>query len=91
MSEEALRKKAEFWLAMNVAGYTDKHIDCLVILLKEQDRDTRHACAEAVLDIKERHKVTINAVWQSYEEETVCLGLAHAAIMNCRGGINPCA
>lgn len=27
--------------------------DAIILLLKEQDRDTRHACAEAVLDCGE--------------------------------------
>ena len=30
-------------------SYTDKDVKDLTLLLKIQDRDTRHACAEAVL------------------------------------------
>lgn len=43
------KEKAEYWLNDNVAGWTETQLRCLTVLLKEQDRDTRHACAEAVL------------------------------------------
>lgn len=42
------REKAEYWLNNNVAGWDEAQLKCLATLLKEQDRDTRHACAEAV-------------------------------------------
>ncbi len=44
------RQRAEFWLAMNVAGYTEAQVDYLEVFAKEQDKITRHACAEAVMD-----------------------------------------
>lgn len=47
------RDKAEYWLNDNVAGWNDVHLRTLTTLLKEQDRDTRHACAEAVLQMDE--------------------------------------
>ena len=40
--------KAEHWLNDNVHGWTKGQFRALVVLLKEQDRDTRHACADAV-------------------------------------------
>ena len=43
------RQKAEYWLNNNVAGWNDTQLVALTMLLKEQDRDTRHACAEAVI------------------------------------------
>ena len=40
--------KTDLWSRLTNSGYVDiKKI--LIELLKEQDRDTRHACAEAVL------------------------------------------
>lgn len=44
------RERAEFWLAMNVAGYDEHLVDYLEVLLKQQDKITRHACAEACLE-----------------------------------------
>ena len=44
------REKAEYWLNDNVAGWNAIQLECLVHLLKRQDRDTRHACALACLD-----------------------------------------
>lgn len=59
--------KAEHWLNDNVAGWNKKQLDCLVVLLKEQDRDTRHACAEKVNELAINHKT---------------ITYAHNAIMN---------
>lgn len=37
-------------LGINVVGVVYNHlVQCVVLSLKEQDRDTRHACAEAVI------------------------------------------
>jgi len=50
-------EKAENWLFNNMPGFdvrdNDDDIKSLVILLKEQDRDTRHACAEAVASLSD--------------------------------------
>ena len=43
--------------------------------LKEQDRDTRHACAEAVISLHPHGEVMIS------------ITQAHAACMNARGGV----
>lgn len=51
--ENETREKCEMWLAMNVAGYTQEQVDLLVIFRKEAARDTRHACAEAVVGLPE--------------------------------------
>jgi len=42
-------------------------------LLKTQDRDTRHACADAVV--------------AGLDDEFCSVSAAHAVIMNCRGGL----
>jgi hypothetical protein len=44
-------EKAKRWLEDTVHGYSAADVRSLAKLLKEQDRDTRHACAEAVLSI----------------------------------------
>ncbi len=46
------REKAEYWLNDNVAGWNEVQLKCLERLLKEQDRDTRHACADAVINLE---------------------------------------
>jgi hypothetical protein len=43
------KQKAEYWLNDNVAGWSNTQLWALTALLKEQDRNTRHACAEAVI------------------------------------------
>lgn len=40
------QEKAERWLNDNVRWWNRNQLDSLVSLLKEQDRDTRHACAK---------------------------------------------
>jgi hypothetical protein len=47
------REKAKRWLNDNVAGWKEPHLHALTILLQEQDRDTRTACANAVLQMDE--------------------------------------
>ncbi len=51
---KAAREKAEKWLFDNMPGYDPKYDEggtlSLILLLKEQDRDTRHACAEAIVE-----------------------------------------
>jgi len=46
MATEIVHHKAHKWLDANMPGWTNTHLRSLVILLKEQHRDTRHACAE---------------------------------------------
>ena len=60
---KSLEEKAEQWLNDNIFAWTDTQLKCLTILLKEQDRDTRHACAEATLSIdwwEDAHDVVMN-------------------------------
>lgn len=47
-------EKAEAWLSVNVAGWSDVQLLSLAKLIKEQDSDTRHACAEAWLRLQRR-------------------------------------
>lgn len=47
----------------------------LVLLLKEQDRDTRHACVEELLKLKR---------YGGSDEPLVILHEAEAACMNCK-------
>jgi hypothetical protein len=44
-------EKAKQFMFDNIQNYSDSLFKKLVILLKEQDRDTRHACAEAVMNL----------------------------------------
>jgi hypothetical protein len=44
-------EKAKQWLDDTVHGYSVADVKSLAKLLKEQDRATRHACAEAVIAI----------------------------------------
>lgn len=60
---KTFKEKAEYWLNDNVAGWSDSQLQCLTILLKEQDRDTRHKCAEGVLQVTDSshaHNICIN-------------------------------
>ena len=43
------QEKAQEWLNENIALWSVGQLNALTTLLKEQDRDTRHACAEAVI------------------------------------------
>lgn len=58
------KEKAEYWLDDNVSGWHEGQLKCLTVLLKEQDRDTRHACAEASLQcgtVEGAHDACMNA------------------------------
>jgi hypothetical protein len=44
------KEKAINWLQEMDLPCSEWNIDALAKLLKEQDRDTRHACAQAVVD-----------------------------------------
>ena len=48
---ENLSQKAEYWLNDNVSGWTKTQKRTLITLLLEQDRDTRYACAVAVIGL----------------------------------------
>lgn len=58
---------------------TDKAKQLIRCALKEQDRDTRLACAEAIVCLPGK----IVSAW----EVTVRRDVAHEAVMDCRGGI----
>lgn len=60
-SMKSAKEKAEYWLDMNVSGYTKQQVTSLETLLKHQDRDTRHACADAVIDADDPHVACMNA------------------------------
>ncbi len=68
------REKADAWIRRSVSIYSDSMIDSLEKLLKEQDRDTRHACAEAVIQCNE--DVSGECIWKDD---------AHAACINAVG------
>ncbi len=67
-------EKAKEWID-EFYGQNDreKAIDALDLLLRQQDRDTRHGCAEAVLACNE--DVSGECIWKND---------AHAACMNTR-------
>lgn len=66
-------QRAEEWLKQNIGvNATVGHMVNLVKLLKEQDRDTRHACANAV----------INCEYRSMYGDKLNVSDAHMVIMN---------
>jgi hypothetical protein len=67
-------EKAKRFMFDNIQNYSDSLFKKLVILLKEQDRDTRHACAEAVIALP-----TIPMT-----ESLINKDAAHNTIMNTR-------
>jgi hypothetical protein len=67
-------EKAKRWLEDTVHGYSAADVRSLAKLLKEQDRDTRHACAEAVLSIPS----------VGMTESLINKDAAHNTIMNTR-------
>lgn len=71
------REKADAWIRRSVSIYSDSMIDSLEKLLKEQDRDTRHACAEAVLQCNEDN--------EDVSGECILKDDAHAACINAIG------
>ena len=66
------REKAEDFMKKNIRYYTEVEIVALEKLLKRQDRDTRHACAEAVLKCEPK----------SVSGNLINIDEAHAIIMN---------
>ena len=75
-----VREKAENWLENMNLSMDDRTFEKLVILLKEQDRDTRHACAEAVLSCREVCETPTG-------DSAISPDDAHEAVLNCRGGV----
>ena len=64
---KSAREKVVEWMKEQDYWYSEEYeiTESLIILLKEQDRDTRHACAEAVMaeavsDGYDRHGVLIS-------------------------------
>lgn len=56
----------------------------LRLALEEQDRDTRHACAEAINHLDEPSR------WKDFVAKTVASAVrnnAYGIAMNCRGGL----
>lgn len=78
----ARQKAEEFVSSKLTCGSKGEHelwVGHVVTLLKEQDRDTRHACAEAV--------ITSDLSWTPKREmdEVIATNMAHSIIMNARG------
>jgi len=62
--------KAEQWLDDNVPEWTATQFRALTVLLKEQDRDTRHACAEAVVNCDD--DVSGECIWKD-DAHSACI------------------
>jgi len=62
----------------------DKIKQQIVLLLKYQDRDTRHACAEAVISLARCSTANENAIYNEDGEcvDAICLDQAHNACIN---------
>lgn len=58
----------------------------IVTALKEQDRDTRHACAEAVIQLPRCLTANDNSIYNHRIEvcDAIDVDAAHAACMNAR-------
>ena len=55
--------------------------------LKMQDRDTRHACANAVISLHGCHTSNDNSIYNSDEDvvlKAICVDKAHSACMNAK-------
>ena len=66
----------EYMVHSKKDGLEYRHlIELLKLLLLEQDRDTRHACAEQILEIEDK------------EYERIWRDDAYSAVINCRGGV----
>lgn len=76
---ERLVQEARWWHEDQSKPFAErveslKKLEALIILvLKEQDRDTRYACADAVIQIK-----STDALWTTQR----AIDAAHAACMN---------
>ena len=69
----AYEKAKDFFDTTNLR-YSSSDVLKLEHLLKEQDRDTRHACAEACMIEEENQNYIVHKAF-------------HDICMNCRGGI----
>lgn len=66
-------EKASEWLDDNMPAPHDDDVASLAILIKEQDRDTRHACAEAVMRVKSKYAdFSIEVCWKD-EAHDACM------------------
>jgi len=74
MGKTAHEKAKEFLLRSNPLCTVNEVME-LEMLLKEQDRDTRHACAQKIMDLGAAH---------SGDDDLIERGVAHAACMNAR-------
>ena len=56
----------------------------IAMIIKEQDRDTRHACAEAILALPTCHAANGNSCYNENEDlvDAICKDAAHNACMN---------
>lgn len=81
-------EKARMFTAQNehlVNGDTKLRLEMMIeIYLKEQDRDTRHACAKAVAELPLCTTSNDNAIYDSNGEivQAISLTDAHSACMN---------
>lgn len=71
---DPFEKKAYDWLHKNLPIYNGVLTNSVIRLLKEQDKETRHACAEAVLECSSK-TMTGNLIQ---------IGEAHAACINAK-------
>lgn len=81
MAKITLDEKARTLLAHITQSKTPQDsIEAIKLALKEQDRDTRHACAEAIVttDFGEAHVVA---------DCDLRIDRYHHIVMNCRGGV----
>ena len=65
-------EKALEWINSQNLIYSDNMVKSLSLLLKQQDRDTRHACAEAVIQQADAPAIDM-------------ISRCHNACMNARG------
>lgn len=79
LSDEYFREKAHEWVSTH--GLEEKYLHSLYIAFKEVSRDTRHACAEAVLTLRNPHPGDL-IYGGGYAD---CRNKAHAACMNAGG------
>ena len=85
LDEKVEQLFTEIWLCNLRIGFgADKAKEKIRLALKEQDRDTRHSCAEAILTVRPRYDVEDE--WGD-DFSAVTLSQAKSVIMNCRGGL----
>jgi hypothetical protein len=82
---ESLIKQNDLDLRVAIDSMTATQIrNMLTLAIKEQDRDTRHACAETIsqMDTVESNLDIFDRLNDSIDKNN-----AHSEIMNCRDGI----